>query len=234
MDGNVFEKQKDKNGKSSKLLIGIIAGVVGFLVLIITIIVSVVTAPKTINILEYIDISYDGYEYIGYADVDIDYEAIVKDNMDIFNVDTKQELSSALITIKECIGVEVEDYTNLQNGDEFKIKFNFDNKMLKERYNCVFKCKNINSKVKGLTELTAYNPFDDITVEVSGEYEYQASIELVIDGKYKDTLSSKINKSDIYSICNGVTWEISFKEDELWYAERGLYLTETSKTYTVS
>ncbi len=228
------KKPKKKGGKN--LLVPILAGSIALVAIIVTVIVLIVTAPTTIDISKYVTYSFEGYDHYGQADVVIDFEGIAKEHQEELELKTKQDVSTALITMNECITVKVESYTNLQNKQEFVVKFDIDNKLMKERYNCVLKCKEIKTVVGGLTELIAINPFDYIELTYNGNVEYTADVSLSYVGTYADVAEDAVDWytdswSDVY---NGQEITVELDEDAEWFAEQGYYVTEFEKTYTIS
>ena len=227
--------KEKKSGNGSKILIGIVGGVVAAMVLIAVIAIMMATAPKTIDLSDYVTCTFEGYDHLGEADVVIDFVGVAKEYQKELGVKTPAELSSALVTMNECITVKVESYTNLTNKQEFVVKFDIDNKLMKDRYNCVLKCKEVRTVVSKLTELTDINPFDYMEIGYSGTNEYSADASINYTGEYGDSLRGCINllNSSWSDVHNGQEIVVTIDKDLEWFAYKGFYPTVLEKTYVV-
>ena len=219
---------------NKKVRIAIIGGI-AVVALVAVIAIIGMMAPKTIDLTKYVSCSFEGYDHFGKAQVRIDFAEAADDFEEELGVSKRSEISSAAITMNECVKVEVESYTDLENGKDFVIKFKIDNTLMKERYNCVLVCDEIVKKVKGLEELLAYNPFDDIRLDYGNNIEYNSLIKAVYTGEYQDTMQNIASVStaaeDAY---NGNSIVVKLRKDAYWFATQGLYVTEFEKAYVLS
>lgn len=220
---------------NKKLIVGIVGGVLLAIIIATVVTIMVVTSPTTIDLKSYIECTFEGYDHMGEADVIIDFNKVAEDYTKELDIKGANELSSALITMNECVVVKVDKYTGYTNNDEFIVKLDIDNTLMKERYNCELECEDIICVVSNLVELTTYNPFDDMSIEYSGNIEYEATAKVSCRGEYGNIIEKSIGygTGTWKEVYNGQEIKIKLSKDQEWFAEQGLYVTEFEKTYIV-
>lgn len=158
-------EQKKKNGK--KLAIVIISAVATLLALVGGIILLTIK-NNTVNIEDYlkVDISYSGYDSVGEASIDYDFDKSILDEITTSKIKKDVEGSVVLLWLYGCVDVDLDKNEGLSNGDKitatFKVNyddindFNFKKKI---------KGPDVITKeytVSGLDEAAIFNPLDAI------------------------------------------------------------------------
>ena len=189
---------------------------------------------KTINLNDYLSVSFDGYDTVGTASFRIDEEKMLLDNAKTFKLTDNSDLALAsYYTTNYRLTGELDDTTDLENGD--KVKFTWDNSLtaLEEKYRVKFTFSDETFEVSGLKEAENYNPFDDLKVSFEG-YDTVGKMNYSYDGSMSDLYFNADNTSNLK---NGDVVKItmsSYYDDLKRYAlEKGKLITETEKEYTV-
>ena len=143
------ETRKTKKGRSSKPVIAVIAAVVvlAFGIVLIT------SGPQRINVEDYITVEFTGEDGNGYADVDIDYDALIEK---IYKGKEDEDVKNATIIIGSSGGNmmkytkvsssfdwDISESRKLSNGDKVTITITPDSTM----------CDDLDIKIKS-TQLT--------------------------------------------------------------------------------
>ncbi len=197
-----FENQKGK-------LIGI--GAVGVIVILALIFLFTGSKKISVDINEYITVSFSGYDSCGYADVDIDKNAI-QDILVEEGIDSSEseypELDQDDIARKVAVSIDADidlaDQT-LSNGDVITVTITY-NEELAEGCNVEFKVKEESFTVSGLEPLVSLNPFDDLTVKFTGASPYALpSIDLnttneFLKTKYYSFSSESYQAGDVVTV----------------------------------
>ena len=152
---------ENKKKKNNKPFVGIVLGL-----LLLLCIVGVYLFKFTnlfnhkINLDEYIEVEFQGYNTVGHATVDFDFETFksehekyLKDNMDQFLRD---------------ISFSLDKDNKLSNNDSIELKWNFNDEKLNEEYKVKIIASNQTFNVVNLEELTEFDPFEGVEIEFSG------------------------------------------------------------------
>lgn len=168
--------------KKAVTLIGVIVVAV-FSVFII----SAVFAKPTINLNKYLTVSFDGYNTVGNALVNFDYEKFEQNYgkklnkksgkntigfHSFFDKNTSSEsndVDSVTNTfLSNCVSGSLDKSDGLSNGDVVVYTWECDDEYALETYGFILKYKDIEYTVKGLTEAETFDPFKGIEVLFSG------------------------------------------------------------------
>lgn len=234
--------------KLTKKMIGGIAAAVAALVAVLVIVGIVKAQPVVIDLDDYADVTFDGYDGYGTASVSFDYNKYYDDlanalyKKGVISSKSTDNMYNLLSTSAKLASIEEPDCkldkdSDLSNGDTVKLTYDYDNSALK-KVKLKFKGKGKKVKVSGLKTIKSFDPFDDLKVSFDGtapngevDYEY--------DGDYSDDLEFSADKEDGLSNGDKVTitckpaWSDS--DDFTKFAnEHGAMPSETKKTYTVS
>ena len=128
--------EKKGNGLVKGLIIG---GIIFVLVAAIAVaaIIYFVTRPKTIDISKYVDVTFDGADGYGTADVDID-DALLKDIKSAMKDKGTYSEHKFDKVLDSFYDYEVDPDSELSNGDKVKVKFDISKDKFKD-YGIVFK-----------------------------------------------------------------------------------------------
>lgn len=151
-------------------------GIGTVLVAIIVCFVFVKNYQPTIDLNEYVIISYEGYDGYGTADVSVDWDAIEdKYGTEIkFTPEAMEEYGgvSLQMSITDMmsyyIGWNIDSRSGLTNGDEITNTWYVDEETLQSYLNCKFKYTDSTYTVSELTEVKTFDPFEGIEVTFSG------------------------------------------------------------------
>lgn len=227
---------------------GLIIGIAAAVVVIIAAIILFATHKKKIDLADYTEVTFSGYDSYGKATIEFDEEALLDDlAQSAKNVkkpakasgddydwsDLASDLDGLTGYWELCEGLEwtLDKDFNLSNGDEVTVSFQFDNDTAK-KYGIKFVGKDKTYTVSGLAEVREVDPFEDITVSFSGtapnvyaEIENNSADEAVKNLYFTLDKSSGISKGDT------VVVTVDYDEDYL-LENYGCMLTSTSKEYT--
>ena len=162
-----------KNGK---------IGVSAVAAVIVIFILSSVFGKKSINLNKFVTVEFTGYETVGKAHVEFDYEGFDKAFGKKLKLKKTDDVSSAMLEafiessadVVELMCLEIADLdveSGLSNGDEVKLTWNIEEEELKElnkAFNYKFKFKDFTTKVSGLEEVELVDPFEGVEVIFSG------------------------------------------------------------------
>ncbi len=175
--------EKKKSNAKIGIIIGVVCAVIVVLFLLIAIIaIALLTRKPTINLNDFTNVVYEGYDGIGNATVEIDYLAI-KEKYDkrlkikkkyeddipsaVKNLeDLKSRQGIAFLEIYAKPTLDKSDY--LSNEDSVNVSWDVDTEMLQKYLNVKIKYKDFESKVNGLEEIETFDPFEELTVNYTG------------------------------------------------------------------
>ena len=212
-------------------------GVVFFLLCLTCLLTACGTTE--INMNDYVDISFSGYEYVGYPNGEVDVREMMLDNEESFGFDRKALKKSpgedVLEDLEEALSIAFDSYTELKNDDKLGYHWAVDEDTLAEiekEYKVSFLYEDSEVKVSGLEPLTEYNAFEYMNVEFSGRDQEGYLSYFYFDDYYiKDQLI--ISKTNDLSNGDVVTFTIpdSLINEYRW---QGYNLTPSSTEVTVS
>ncbi len=143
-----------------------------------------------VDLTQYIDVTVDGKDGEGTADITIDTESLLSDLMS--NPDNKsffKKNEKKVESFTESITVNFDKDTKLSNGDELVFEVEYDEDLAKDLKISITQLENY--KVDGLKTLVDYDPFSDVTVTYSGispfivaEVEYDSSLDIPLDVEF--------------------------------------------------
>ncbi len=126
---------------------------------------------KKVDVNEYLDISYHGYDSIATASYTIDYEEMVEENLKAFDLDkdsSERAFERAVEKLEEIINGELDKTDGLSNGDKVKFKWDIDTDKLEEEFPVKLLFADKEFEVKKLEEGEVFDPFDDFVITFEG------------------------------------------------------------------
>ena len=147
---------------------------IGFVMIVFLVMIMGVN-NKTIDLNKYVTIEVTGYDTVAKAIVTFDENSFKQDYSDKLSYN-EDNVFGVLYTptnyVLECISWELNQETNLTNGDTITLTWDCLDDLVYNNFGYKLKYKDISYKVKGLEKVDTFNPFDSITVEFSGVSPY--------------------------------------------------------------
>lgn len=108
---------------------------------------------KTIVVNDYLSLELSGFDQLGIGKGRLDWEQMVKDNMDVFGLKSTDdpEMLSVLLRLDKALRGELDQKYNLSNGDQ--VTYHWDTSkldVLEEKYNAKFILEDKTFTVSGL------------------------------------------------------------------------------------
>lgn len=164
--------------QKNKKAVTIGAAAVAVLLLVI---VFAVTKKTTVNLNDYITVSFSGYDTVGKATYEFDEKAFLEDFGDEIEMKKKKgnsdleemysilsEVSGAELMLYNCVDGGLDKTSKLSNGDTVKMEWNCQDEIAKENFNVKLKYKEKEFKVEGLENAKIVNPFENMEVTFTG------------------------------------------------------------------
>lgn len=227
----VRQEEDVKIEKRNKIFAAVVGGA---LVLCLIIGVASVFIKPTINLNNYLSVTFEGYDTAGKAVVTFDSQKFEEDYARKLSAKTGAASSSAFLS--SCVDGSVDRDRGLCNGDIVTYTWSCNDKYALETYGYKLKYKNMEYIVANLEEAETFDPFEGIqvmfdgispngTASILGEPTAVAAQNLMYD-------------IDMYNgLKNGdtVTVSISYYEDPIEYciSNYGMIPSSLEKTYTV-
>ena len=168
-------KPKQSSGGSNKRLIAVlgICGGVIVLALLVLLFVKLFYMP-TINLNDYIEVDYDGYNTQGRATVTFDEDDFYDDYESKLKFSNRTGSAGSYDTaaeyfLEECVYYSLDRSTGLSNSESVKLVWDLDEDAINDHIKANIKCKNSVFKVKGLSDAETIDIFANIDVTFSGE-----------------------------------------------------------------
>ncbi len=178
---------------------------------------------------EYVNVSFEGYDTIGTANVEFDYKHFIRDYEEDLKLtsegkknsdDLEEEAEKAGFddTAADMLAVYIKgklDKTDaLSNGDKVNYEWEVDADEVAKYFNCNLVLEDLSFTVKDLTEAEAFDPFEDFSVTFSGtapngylqmsSYSSSKCSEVYFEADKQDNLSNgDIVKITIYDAYTG-------------------------------
>ncbi len=162
----------------------VIAGLVLALIIALGIFVSI--RKHTMDLNDYLQVEFEGYESVGIAKGELFTSEFFED---FYKKASKSATSSGSYDdLSNKIKFKFEKAEGLSNGDKVKVTWKVDEKYFKKQYGIRFKADDNEIKVKGLEETEVFDPFKGVEVVFTGvDGEGKAEINVTSDDKiYKD------------------------------------------------
>lgn len=159
-----------KNAKKVKPLYYII-GVAIVAVLIIAICIGNVMG-KTVNLNNYVSVTFDGYDTRGRAQFDFDKKSFEEKYGDKIKIENAEDSLLLWMTPSEVffesLSYDLDNTDGLSNGDEVTLSWDINEKELKKAFGLTVKAEDKSFTVADLEEISTFDPFTGVEVSYSG------------------------------------------------------------------
>ena len=223
--GNVQNQSAGANSKSSKgnsKKTGIIALAVALVVVVIGVFVFITTRPVEINLNEYIEVKFEGYDTVGQAEVKINESKLAKDFGEKIKYRGKEKditTSSGKVTaLMDEVSGKLDKESGLKNGDKVVYKWKIDEEELKKNFNVKLVADEEEFKVKNLKKADSFDPFEGLEctfdgISPNGRVNYSTS---KISNKYYINRNYYIQCEKTNKLANGdeITFYITQDNEE--------------------
>ena len=154
--------------KKGPIIAVLSVGFVAIAAIIVAIVMLLNKGPAEIDLSNYVEIEYDGYDTTGTAYVYINDTKLLVDILKAQGEDTNtSKVSFSMKALMNSIEVEQNTYEGLSNGEKISITVKFD-QLLMEENDIEFKNATKEYTVEDLVELIEVDPFENITIRFSG------------------------------------------------------------------
>lgn len=241
--------------KLSKKVVGVTSVI---LVVLMSVLILFSNRKHTINLDDYVEVTFEGYQENGKAEVSVDREAVLldiyknakikglkgKERKQLKNAEIWSDISmliynSDFMKLEEIYDEKGPKYKlnqsdGLSNGDEVIVSVDYDNTLFK-KYGIKFKGSQKSFKVTGLEKAEEYDYFSNIDVIFSGTSP-NAEVEITRD-ENNDDINMYVERefSKTSGIKKGETITLNLLVDpNALLEECGYVLKETTKEFTCS
>lgn len=199
---------------------------------------------KTVDLSNYVNVTFSGKDLGGRASVSFDKEQFLLDNVNNISFNQKnlkvyRELygsrdDSAASAILRYFSVDVEPGRRLANGDEVEVVWTFDTEKLETYFKWDYVCTPRTFTVSGLPEAPTFDPFEDLELLYNGNAPYaEVSLHPVVAviedrGTYSIEPSTGLKNGDQFTVT------FSCEDDRDMISQHSAYPSAREKTYTVS
>ncbi len=234
---NYAPAMQPKKPKNKKMLIGIIGGACALVAIIVVAAVLVVNHKTKINLNDYINIKYDGYDTYGRASIDFDSDKYFEDLQKasssfkrVYMSEGANNLLSYYYDMINSLDYSLDKNSELSNGDTVTVSFEFDNEAA-AKFKIEYVGEPTEYTVEGLKEVKKIDPFDGIRVDFTGTSP-NLSAE-VVKTKTDDVYSNiYFDLSKSYGIKVGDTITVTVSNDPEYFVEAyGCVFTSTTKDF---
>lgn len=211
------------------------------LLIAVVIVVGVIAAnaSRTVNLNKYLEITVSGYDGYGNASVSIDWAGIEEKygKKLSFTGKAKKEFKQLLEsmqpidTLRASVGISLDKYSGLTNGDSVSYTWNIDEEELGKYLKCKVKYTDDTYEIDGLTEVEKFDPFLDLEVTFTGiapngyaEYRYSGT----------DYFNFSCDKYGGLKNGDTVTYSLDRRDMEYYINNYGKIPEKLDNAYTVS
>lgn len=198
---------------------------------------AVMTGCGTVEIElnDYIEVEYSGYDTIGAARYSIDFDAMIAENSDAFGLRdgyTEQEGAAVRADLSSSIGGSFDEVNRLTNGDDIEFTWSVNEEKLMESYPVTLIYSDMEYTVSGLEELKDFDPFEYIEVSFSG---IAPDGQLLINISNDIPIAATFDADRLRGLRNGDTVTITAGAGNLeqFALTKGYKLVKTTQEYTV-
>ena len=186
---------------------------------------------KSVNLNDYLKVSYSGYDTIGTASYSIDIDRLIEENPDAFGLaenPSDVDIAKVEIDIYDSIKGSLDKTDNLSNGD--KIMFNWKitgKESIEEKFPISISCEDKEYTVENLDEAKEVDPFETVSVTFEGI----APNGTARVNSNNSTFSYSLDKSS--GLSNDDVVKVSIGDDTSRYISQGMIVNETEREFTV-
>lgn len=193
---------------------------------------------KQINLNDYLEVNYEGYDTIGVASSHFDFEKMIKDNPEAFGIEatpTDKKIMKIQNEFEGVIDGSLSKDTELSNGDSISYKWEVSmTDKLSEKYKVEFVYEDTDFKVESLDEAETFDPFENLDITFSGispngSASLKGSIDAVPSLYFEADKTSGLKNGDIVK----VTLDCYGDDIESYCIQYGKIPTVLEKEFTV-
>lgn len=178
--GNAGPAMGSPAGSGKKLPKGFPAVIGVAAAAVILVLVLIFTGKTRVNLNKYVTISCSGYDTVGRASFEFDYDSFIRDyqgkikyknrnSLEDFDLSSQDAfVSPAEVLIETCVEGELDETAGLSNGDTVIFTWECKDELAEEMFGCRLKYKDIEYTVEDLEEVETFNPFENIKLVYSG------------------------------------------------------------------
>ena len=208
----------EKLKKISKKTWGIIGACA---VLIVILLVLIALHKPTVNLNDYLKVTYDGYDGGGTAYTEIDWDSMINDYGKKISYKKGMSQNGSLTpidTIMHYTEVNIKgNNEELSNGDKVSYTWKVDKDEIEKLIKCKIKYSNGSEKVSGLKKMELFDPFENLKVTFSG-VEPNGEADIEYNGDMLSDYDFTCDKG--YGLKNGDKIKISLTEDAEYYVNQ--------------
>lgn len=208
----------DKLKKISKKTWGIIGACVA-LVLVLLIVIAL--HKPTVNLNDYLKVTYGGYDGGGVAYTEIDWNSMKEDFENKISYKRGMAQTGGMTPIDiimEYINANIEGKNEkLSNGDKVSYTWKVDKDAIAKLIKCKIKYSDGSKKVSGLKEMELFDPFKNLKVTFSG-VEPNGEADIEYNGDMLSEYDFTCDKTS--GLKNGDKIKISLTEDAGYYVDQ--------------
>lgn len=126
---------------------------------------------KTLDLNNYVNYSFSGFDGYGSLDYRIDYEALERDIRENSKRQSDDVVDALIMELEMDMYGSWNRETDLSNGDSVTYRWDINDetcKQYKKAYGLTVKCEDLVAEVSGLQELKEFDPFENFQVDVTG------------------------------------------------------------------
>lgn len=208
----------DKLKKISKKTWGIIGACVA-LVLVLLIVIAL--HKPTVNLNDYLKVTYGGYDGGGVAYTEIDWNSMKEDFENKISYKRGMAQTGGMTPvdiIMEYTNASIEgNNEKLSNGDKVSYTWKVDKDAIAKLIKCKIKYSDGSKKVSGLKEMELFDPFENLKVTFSG-VEPNGEADIEYDGDMLSEYDFSCDKTS--GLKNGDKIKVSLTEDAGYYVDQ--------------
>lgn len=199
----------------------------------------------TVDLNKYITIEVDGYNSMGNASYYFDEDAFYDDLSDKITYGSKEkneeiELemlfyeSAAEAMLDFCVDQNLNQATELSNGDEVTLTWDCEDEVASEYFKCKLKYSDISYTVSNLEEVGYFNPFEYIEVSFSGTAP-DGQVNIIKNENIEEMKSISFTTDKTYELSNGdnITITVNPINTNSFVEQFGTVLEKTEMSYVV-
>ncbi len=127
---------------------------------------------KKVNLNNYLDITYSGYDTVGVASYTFDMEKCIKENPKAFGVKgeaSDNDIMKIALDLDNAVDGKLDKSTELSNGDTINYIWNVNlTESLKEKYPVEFVYEDVSVDISTLDKAEAFDPFANLKITYGG------------------------------------------------------------------
>lgn len=224
-----------ENKKLQKKHIAIISVIVAIIVISVIALIILLSGNDTINLNDYLETKYVGYNESAEAKYDIDYEKIVADYAKELGLDSKDARVVFEYELEEYIDIDIENGYRLSNGDKVSFIWEVNEQFFEEKYGIELEYKDIHTKVSGLEDRAEYDPLENVTLKFQG-MSSSGKAYLTSENEEYSWIEYVITPNTGLSNGDKITVSVQYEDyvDEMDLCEsHGIKFTRTEREFTV-